>query len=200
MNKIITVRYKDTRNGEDLYRNVETGRIYARQPANVDDIVFWYTTNKWSGGYEADCHIREGITMRIVDDKSDILFEETLQSDTWNGGTSAEKKGPFYREAVQKIADETAAAEHLRPYKEWKEWLMAEAMKHDYQGYYDNWLYCDSKVIKSEKQKKVMILGKPLWIKRDRNRHNVCHKEWDDVYIVCTDFCTEAICGYSFDS
>ena len=139
MVRILTVRYKFTQNAEDLYWCPETKKMYIRQPANVDSIVFWLTSTKWTGGYEADCPIREGITMRVIDKEENILFEETLEKDDWNGGTSAKKVGDFADEAIKKIAAELN--DGLTDYYEWKEWVLADKEKFGNKDYDDNWLF-----------------------------------------------------------
>lgn len=54
---------------EDLYRCKETGRVFIRQECD-DTHVRWLTASKWREGYEADCHLREGLTLRAVDKSS----------------------------------------------------------------------------------------------------------------------------------
>jgi hypothetical protein len=86
-------------NGEDLYYSPETRKVYVRQCANVDTIVFWCSTSKWSGGYEASCPLKEGLV--IIADYNGTEFMETLVRDDWNGGTSALKQFPFSWEGVK---------------------------------------------------------------------------------------------------
>ena len=74
--KIITVRFLDRQGCEDLYRCPGTNQVYARQPSNDKEKVFWYTTSKWHGGYEASSHVRAGVLFRVIDASDNILFEE----------------------------------------------------------------------------------------------------------------------------
>ena len=107
-NRVIEVKFKCQQDAEDLFYSPETHKVYARQRSNATGVVFWCTTSKWSRGYEASCRIREGITMRVLDYKDRVCFEETLVHDDWNGGTSAEKKGPFSDEILKAISEEVA--------------------------------------------------------------------------------------------
>jgi len=93
--KIYHVKFKETKRGtgEDLYFCSENRKVYIRQSANVPDIVFWLSSSKWSGGYEASCPIREGISFVVEHDG--VEYTETLVEDTWNSGTSAKKMLPF---------------------------------------------------------------------------------------------------------
>lgn len=91
--KTLKVKFKSRQDSEDLYYCPENKRVYVRQPANVPSIVFWYSSSKWSGGYEASCPIREGITFSV--DIDGVEYQETLEEDTWNSGTSAKKVIPF---------------------------------------------------------------------------------------------------------
>ena len=108
MGKEIKVRYYSEQGAEELYKNIENNRVYVRQPANVPEIVFWLTSNKWQGGYEADCPIKAGITMIVVDKNENELYRETLVEDNWNSGSSASKKAPFLYEAEKEYAIEYA--------------------------------------------------------------------------------------------
>ena len=122
-NRVIEVKFKCQQDAEDLFYSPETHKVYARQRSNATGVVFWCTTSKWSRGYEASCRIREGITMRVLDYKDRVCFEETLVHDDWNGGTSAEKKGPFSDEILKAISEEVAKEYNLKRYEDWSKWL-----------------------------------------------------------------------------
>lgn len=207
MDKIIKVRFVTTQGAEDLYKNIESGRIYARIPANVDSIVFWTTTSKWIGGYEADCPIRAGVKMQVVDKDENTLFEEELYEDTWNGRTSAEKKGPFYREAVKSVKEKLiddrnlrGFEHHVRSYEQWKKWLVSAMDEHGYKGYRDNWVHYEVEEINSVVIKTPVILGHKHKVFEITCRHRICGKEWTEIRMSDLDQlpCGE-ICGYVFD-
>lgn len=63
---------------EDLYYCKETGQMYIRQVYN-DHYVRWFTASKWTGGYEADCHIRSGLMIQVTDKAGCVLFEEPVR-------------------------------------------------------------------------------------------------------------------------
>lgn len=207
MGKIITVEFMTTQGAEDLYRNTETRRVYARQPANVDSTVFWTTTSKCRGGYEAGCHIRAGIMMRAVDKGGNVLFEEELREDNWNRGTSAEKKGPFYREAVRSISKKLIDGRNLRgcehrvrSYEEWKKWLASVKDEYGYKDYIENWLHYEVEEMHSVVIKTPVILGHKHKVFEITCRHRVCGKEWTEIRMSDLDQLPYGeICGYIFN-
>lgn len=199
MDKVLTVRFLDNQDAEDLFRCVENGRVYIRQPANVDDIVFWYSSVKWRGGYEASCHIRAGITMRVVDKDNEILFEEKLEEDNWNGGTSAKKVGRFSDEVLLDTSNEWAEKLRLRSYYDWKNYVLMDIANCGYQGYADNWLYYETESHGKEILGEMSWLGKKLFVVKEDMIHKISGKRWSCVFIEPKDesYCAD-ICGYIF--
>lgn len=207
MGKIIKVRFITTQGAEDLYKNIDSGKIYARIPANVDSIVFWTTTSKWTGGYEADCPIRAGIKMQVVDKDENILFEEELREDNWNGGTSAEKRGLFYREAVKGVEEKLIGDRNLRgfehrvrSYEEWKKWLASAMDKHEYKGYRENWLHYEIEEMNGTVIETPVILGHKHRVFEISCRHKICGKKWMEIRMSDLDQlpCSDIV-GYVFD-
>lgn len=195
--RILTVTFKATQDAEDLFYCKETKNVYARQLANVDDIVFWFTTCKWTGGYEADCHIREGITIRVADKYGEVLFEEKLEKDTWNGGTSAKKVGEFRCESINRICSTFAVEHSLTSYEEWKRWLTEDIEKYQYKDYVDNWLHWERLELGRVVVADACILGVPHKIVRFKCRHRISGKTWEEteLYDAKQEIC-EGICGY----
>lgn len=76
--------------GEDLYRCKETGKVYIRQECD-EEYVRWFTSEKWRGGYEASCPMREGLELRIVDKDGSLLFRESIVKAPGYSDTVAEK-------------------------------------------------------------------------------------------------------------
>lgn len=86
---------------EDLYRTVENGKVFVRQ--NIGEgLVKWYTGSKWQGGYEADCPLKNGLTIIAIDKKGKEIFREEIFSTLWNGGGQADKAYPFSWEERRK--------------------------------------------------------------------------------------------------
>ena len=199
MGKTITVRYFATQNCEDLFKNIETGKVYARQLSSEKGVVYWYTTSKWAGGYECSSHIREGITMRVIDPSGDVLFEETMKGIENSSFTYAEKKSLSMDEAIKNIACKYANAMHLVTHNNWRLILANEKQRIGYTGYIDNWLYCEHKTTDRAVIDTVMILGKEKKIVTEKCKHNLCGLEWFAVTVTneATDI-TEEICGYCF--
>lgn len=200
MGKEIRVRYYGQQSAEELYKNIENNRVYVRQPANVSEIVFWLTSNKWQGGYEADCPIREGITMVVVDKNGNELFRETLVKDDWNGGTSASKKAPFLYEATKECARKCAENNLLASHKWWYDWLLSYKEEFGYEGYDDNWLYTECTSLKDKVIGSIDILGKEYKLVRKDYKHNICNKTWKVVFLIekgSVD--ADEICGYIID-
>jgi len=197
MDKVLTVRFMGRQSAEDLYRNVETGRVYVRQPANVDSIAFWLTSSKWTGGYEADCPIREGIAMRVVDKSDKVLFEELLEKDDWNSGTSAKKVGKFSYEAYRDLEHIWAEKLNLHPYEEWKGYVLRDMANCSYKGYSENWLYAEVEYREVEVLDRVKVLGEELHILKEKAIHKISGKAWECVAIHTKDHCEcLGICGY----
>lgn len=198
MQKIITVRFFATQNCEDLFKNIETGKVYARQPSPEKGVVYWYTTSKWSGGYEASGHIKAGIVMRVVDKENNILFEEELQKIN-ESLTFAYKRGPFMADAIKSTAHKYANSMRLTLHENWRKILTQEKEKSGYTGYIENWLYCESDTTNRAIIDTVSILGTQKHIVTAKCKHKFCNLEW--LTVTVTDESaeiTEEICGYLF--
>ncbi len=157
---------------EDLYRCKETGRVFIRQECD-DTHVRWLTASKWRGGYEADCHLREGLTLRVVDKSGSILFEEATFQEEGVTGTWAQKVGPFSWEPPKALAKEYEQRLDLRPYEEWKAWLMAEAKASGFAGYAENWLFAMTEHEEPEKIDKIDYLGLTAYVTVQEDLHKV---------------------------
>lgn len=197
--KTITVRFFATQNCEDLFKSVETGKVYARQPARESGIVYWYTTSKWTGGYEPSGHIRSGITMRVIDGSGETIFEEVIKDIENSSYTYAEKKHPFMDEAIKCLAHKYANSMRLMKHEDWRSILMQERKRIGSAGYIENWLYCEHKTTDRAVIDTVTILGKTKKIVTEKCKHNLCDLEWFNVIVTneSTDI-TEEICGYLF--
>ena len=102
--------------GEDLYRCKETGKVYIRQECD-EEYVRWLTSNKWIGGYEASCPMREGLELHIVGKDGSPLFRESIVKAPGYSDTVAEKIAPFSWEAIGAMAGEQAMKLRLRDYE-----------------------------------------------------------------------------------
>lgn len=186
-------------NGEDLYRCKETGKVYIRQESGDDDHVRWLTSSKWTGGYEADCPMREGIILCVVDKDGKVLFKEKLIKEDGVTGTWAVKEGPFSWEAVYALADEMAKQHNLRTYEEWKTWLLAD-MPADSKIYQDNWLFAMADRQSPKKLARMDFLGVTAFATSQEEKHTTCGKSWTTFEIrdAGMDTCL-AICGYEYE-
>lgn len=195
--RVLQVHFKATQSAEDLYYCPETKKVYVRQPSNISDKVFWYTSRKWTGGYEADCPIKSGITMQVVDKFFDVLFEEKLEPDEWNGGTSAVKVGEFKCEAVKRICNAYAQEHDLVSYEKWKAWLSEDLEKYQYKDYIENWLHWERFELGRIVVADVDVIGIPCVIIRFKCRHRISGKTWEEteLYDAKQEIC-EGICGY----
>lgn len=200
MGKEIRVRFFGRQGAGELYKGVETKRVYVRQPANVDEICFWLSSNKWQGGYEADFPIKAGIQMVVVDNSGEELFREVLEEDNWNSGTSAKKAAPFLDDAIRDYSNKKAEHLLLAPYEEWAKWLYKLSEEYGYNGYRDNWLHCECELLKSKVIEETKILGKTYQLIQQDFKHKICNKYWTAVFVQekCEYDC-ERICGYIFD-
>lgn len=184
---------------EDLYQCKETGRVFIRQEWD-DARVHWMTAIEWSGGYEADCHLRAGLRLRVVDRSGNTLFEEMTVQEEGDTGTWAKRVGPFSWEPPETLAKEYEQRLGLRSYEEWKSWLMAEAENSGFIGYAENWLYAMVERKAPEKIAKIDYLGLTAYVTVQEKLHNVCGKQWYSYEVMTADLSTcLAICGYRFE-
>ncbi len=192
---IRTVRYFASQSGEDLYRCEETGGVFVRQECD-EQHVRWLTANKWQGGYEADCPLRENIVIHVVDRGGSMLFQETIIKVDGYVDTVAEKIGAFSNEAIRALAEDLRKRFDLATYDDWKEWLLKEAEAAGFNGYYENWLY-DAEYEAPVKIAKMDFLGVSVYAITQKAKHRKCGKTWTDYEIRTADLSTcVAICGF----
>lgn len=97
-------RYKNVRHvrrigsqswyAEELYRCRETKRVFIRQDLR-EGLVRWTTASKWSGGYEADTPLKDGLTIIVEDRCGSEIFREETYTTRWNGSGQSDKNHPF---------------------------------------------------------------------------------------------------------
>ncbi|MBE6954493.1 MAG: hypothetical protein E7449_01100 [Ruminococcaceae bacterium] len=190
-----TLKFYANQDAEDLYRCIETGAVFVRQPCD-NEHVRWLTSSKWSGGYEADCPLREGLVLRAIDRIGQPLFQETIIKVDGYMDTVAEKIAPFSYEAIRNLAKDIADRYKLTHYYDWKAWLMKDADAAGYNGYYENWIF-DAEYEKPEKIEKLNFLGETVWAVKQRATHCKCGNVWYNYEIRTVDmFDCLAICGY----
>lgn len=184
--------------GEDLYRCKETGKVYIRQECD-EKYVRWLTSEKWRGGYEASCPMREGLELHIVGKDGSPLFRESIVKAPGYSDTVAEKIAPFSWEAIREMADEQAKKLGLRDYYEWKDWLLKSAEEIGFDGEKDTWLYAKVEHGPVEKIAKLSYLGKTVWLTAQNETHTACGKRWTCYEIYSADLITvEELCGFTF--
>lgn len=201
-NQVRTVTFMGDQRGlcEDLYRCKETGRVYIRQACS-NSHVRWLTASKWTGGYEADCHMKSGLVIRVADGADHVLFEENVSKAEGVTGTWAQKNGPFSWEAIAAFAEEYKEKFGLAAYEEWKAWLMADAKLHGFKGYFDNWLFAMSAHGTHKKLSQLTFLGVTAYATVREEKHKACGKSWLCYEIKdASQDSTLAICGYKFPS
>lgn len=185
---------------EDLYRSKETGQVYIRKVCD-DSHVCWLTASLWTGGYEADCHMKSGLVIRVTNKAGGVLFEERLAEQEGDIGTWAAKNGPFSWEAVTAVAKEYEEKYKLSTYEDWKAWLMADAEHYGFKGCSDNWLYAMAERGTFKEIGKVSFLGVTAVVTVRAETHKACGKSWLCYEVQDTGLDTTlAICGYKFQS
>lgn len=202
MDKCIKVRFLATQGAEDLFVTVDKPRrVYARQLSNVGDIVYWCSTTKWKGGYEADCPIGPGVAFSVVDKDDRVIFEEIMEYDAWNSGTRAIKKGPFYSEALKTLSAEFEKEHDLKPYKAWRDVMVADKDKYGYSGYRDNWMYCEAESVDKRILDEANVFGQKCFYIEEHMRHKISGREWMEYSLVDEKEETVlALCGYEVDN
>lgn len=196
-----TVKFMADQRGscEDLYQCKETGKVYIRQESGEKDHVRWLTASKWTGGYEADCPMKEGLILQVTDKTGKVLFEEELIKEDGITGTWAIKKGPFSWEAVRTLAEGVAKQHGLHTYEEWKAWLLSE-MPEDSKVYPDNWLFAMAERKPVKKLAQMDFLGVTVVATSQEKKHTACGKSWTSFEIQDADLDTcLAICGFKYE-
>ena len=156
-------------------------------------------SNKWVGGYEASCPMREGLELRIVDNEGAELFYEHIVKAPGYSDTVAKKIAPFSWEAIGRLAKEQAERLHLRGYYEWKEWLVGHADEADLSRDIDDWIYTRTDRGAVEKIAKLSFLGKSVWLTRQVGFSKDCKKRWSSYEIRSKDLTSvEDVCGFDF--
>jgi hypothetical protein len=137
--KTITVVLMEEQCAEDLFRDIETRRVYIRQPCADKNYVTWLTSVNYGGFYEADTPLETGVQIDVVNEprKNEtrkVLFSEVMVDDI------AEKKAPFSYEDLRNIADKYREEMGLQAHENWHDWIMAKCNS-GYREYPDNWAY-----------------------------------------------------------
>ena len=77
----VKVRWLGRQSAEDLYQNVEQpDRVYIRVQAPDKNKVCWYSSIKHPRGYEADCSLRRGLLIYVINKGNQVLFTEQMVS------------------------------------------------------------------------------------------------------------------------
>ena len=194
---IRTVRFMAVQGAEDLYRCEETGKVYVRQPCD-DKHVRWCTSCKWTGGYEADCPMKEGIIIDIVDVCGNFLFRESLIKVDGYCWTVAEKVGPFSYEAIKNLAYDVIEKHKLQSWDEWRAWLCAD-YKSMYDGYIENWAFAENEHGKPQKLATMSYLGRKVYLTATQYTHKICGKTWTCYEIQDKYTDVLAVCGFKFE-
>lgn len=192
---IRTVRFIGKQSAEDLYRCVETGRVFIRQRCDKEN-VRWLTGHKWSGGYEADCSVKAGLKIVVIDSTGRMLFAEDVIRDESYGGNVARKVGRFWDEELKKIAADTASQANLKSWDYWKLMMVRSAKKYKFTGYSDNWCY-DAIYLEPNLLFTFECLGKKCCCTVQEATHKVSGQSWKCVELRDESKITVlAICGY----
>lgn len=184
--------------GEDLFRCKETGKVYIRQECD-NEYVRWLTSSKWSGGYEADCPMKEGLEIRISDKAGNVLFVEKIVKEEGYDWTVAKKEAPFSWNAILQAATEIEKKFELKSHDEWKDWILADREAFGHSGYWENWAFGEVDYGPVEKIESLHLLGQKVLVTKQKAKHRISKKEWTDIEIRTVDLTTVLeICGYMF--
>ncbi len=135
----------------------------------------------------------------VVDKAGTVLFEEMLEEDSWNSGTSAKKVGKFSYEELIGAANEWADKFDLHSHEEWRDYVCVDMVSCGYKGYVDNWLYSETEMRGKEKLGKLSGLGIEYRVLKEDVIHKITEKRWSRLYITPKgESYRGAICGYIF--
>ena len=104
---IRTVRFVGMQGTDELFRCIENKKVYIRR-CYEEPYAEWLTTTSWSGGYEPDCHIRSGVSFRLVDRKGNEVFTEKVEQIPGYWYPYAVRKGPFYTDCLRDLSQKVA--------------------------------------------------------------------------------------------
>lgn len=195
---IRTVRFMRNQDAVDLYRCLDNGRVYARlirtkAPHPLGETVCWATTSSWSGGYEPDAPMREGIELHIVDGVGNELFVEKVLPARY-----AVKKAPFSWEEEKRIARKWAESNHLITHEQWKEELLKTRNLLAPSMDLDNWCYFEVIVLDKNRTSGLDALGRKACVEIATMEHKISHQCWN-VYMLKDDKDNNLeICGYEW--
>lgn len=193
-----TVHFMHEQGAEDLFRCEDNGRVYVRQLCDKDH-VRWLTSVKWTGGYEADCPMKHGLTIKVVNRRGEVLFEEKITKKDGYWETVAVKTGPFSGEAIRQEAKAVAERSSLKSHNDWKSMMMRAAKKYEFTGYFENWCY-DAEYGPAKPLFHFEYLGIPAYCTVQSATHRVSGQKWKCVEIRDKSKLTVLeICGYAFE-
>ena len=190
--RLVTVMFTTAQGLDDIYRGTEDGQIYIRRPINTSACICWYTGyEKSAGRYEKERPIRAATTMRVVDDKGTVLFEETMGKHF----LSAPQTGKFSYEEERVIAEEWAAKLNLHTQGAWRAYLLQ-----DWEGQLPNicadaWLYSETKTVGCRILGRMKSLGRSLAVVEELCIHLKSRKAWKIIFLESGGV-TLRICGY----
>ena len=202
MNDVRTVSYFSTYDEmtKELYRCEENGKIYCRQkvPGN-DKQVRWLSTNKWRSGYEPDSPLKPGITIKVVDKRGQVVFEEVTKKTDDEEVSYAVKKHQFFSEEVKSIARREQKIRVLTEHNVFCKMICDKMQDYDYKGDRDTWFYgsCVEELSEAVVATYETLRG-PVSVYAIKNRHKVTGQMFME-YILKDkkDETVFDICGYA---
>ena len=183
---VLRMKFLRKQSAEDLFLCEDNGKVYSRQPGD-SDYVYWCTTSKMKNGdYEADCPIRSGLTVEVMNFDGGIEFTEVMQNQNSCNNLMAKKIGLFSYEWSDSLSEKIAAEHSLSDYYAWKRYLISDKASSEFASDYDdNWLFCMDTTISTKR------IGKPFYymsqkccLTETQYIHNISNKEW-----TCLELC-----------
>lgn len=195
----VKVRWLGRQSAEDLYQNVDQpDRVYIRVQAPDKGKVCWYSSIKHPGGYEADCSLRRGLVIHVINKGGQVLFTEQMVSELDSCKITANKNGPFSYEEEKRLADEIQRYFRLSSYDKWRNWLLTMKQQCHNEQLNDTWIHCTSELLEEpEKIKGYSYLGRSCILLHEKRRHKIVGCEWEAYTLYSEDKMeTIALCGY----
>lgn len=196
MNDLRIVKFKETQGAEDLFFCPDRNTVYLRQPCD-DDYVRWLTTSKWAGGYEANAPMRTGLTIRVIGDNGDTLFEEEITKQPGYSDTVAAKKASFHADVLKDMTADMQKRYSLKGYDEWRNWLL-QMKPASYAGYDDSWLFCENQTVELKHVEAIRVYGKVHSLVRYHIRHKLSGAEYTEYHLESKNGLVVSHFGYGF--
>ncbi|MDF2881267.1 MAG: hypothetical protein K0R54_1824 [Clostridiaceae bacterium] len=133
----------------------------------------WYTVYPSRGYWENSSLVKEEIEFAIVNKKGNVIYFDDSKD-----YVSVDKK-------IKEMEEEFRKKYNFVDYYEWKKFLTNTSEFKEYKGYSDNYLFCNSEIVKGteEKLESFNYLDNTYILKKELYVHKLCNKKYAEYFI-----------------